>query len=301
MDRAPARARLQAALGPVAVACGGICIGFAPIGLRLGLDTLGPQAIAFWRFAFATPLLFLLAVAMQRRLPARPVPAILPAGICFALNIALWHWGLERTTVANATFIVSLGNVSVGLLAWAVLKERPSWLWGVAVLIAACGAGLLSQGGPADGKASLAGDSLALGAAALVSGYVLFSKFARARLSALDAIFWLTVTELCVAGLLIAVSGERALPTQAQGFLVPIFLALIVQVGGQGLIIFGLGRTPAAIAGVLLLMQPVTAAAISWGLFDEPLNGVQILGGLLILAGVYLAQRGPAPAAKAPL
>ncbi|MEL6664303.1 MAG: EamA family transporter, partial [Pseudomonadota bacterium] len=51
------------------------------------------------------------------------------------------------------------------------------------------------------------------------------------------------------------------------------------------------GRTPAAIAGVLVLVQPVTAAAISWQLFDEPLNGLQGFGGLLILTGVYLAQR----------
>ena len=39
----------HALAGPLMVLAGGICIGFAPIGLRLGLDDLGPQAIAFWR------------------------------------------------------------------------------------------------------------------------------------------------------------------------------------------------------------------------------------------------------------
>ncbi|MEM1150483.1 MAG: DMT family transporter [Pseudomonadota bacterium] len=301
-EAGPTEAR--AWIGPLAVLAGGVCIGFAPIGLRLGLDTLGPQAIAMWRYLFALPVLFAALLLVERRLPARPVPAVVVAGICFALDIALWHWALERTTVANATFIVNLGNIGVGFLAWLILRERPTWVWGVAVLLAMTGAGLLSQAGPADGKANIEGDLLAVGAAILVAGYVLFSKMARGSLSALDAIIWLTATELVVAFLLVLVSGEALLPAQLMGFAAPLFLAIVVQVGGQGLIIFGLGRTPAAIAGVLVLVQPVTAAAISWQLFNEPLNGVQAFGGLLILVGVYLAQKGArreAPVLKAQL
>lgn len=280
-------------IGPVAVLAGGICIGFAPIGLRLGLSMgeMGPQAIALWRYLFAAPVLFTICLVTQRRLPSRPNLLIILAGACFTLDIGLWHWALERTTVANATFIVNLGNIGVGLAAWIFLKERPTWQWGVAVLIAVTGAGLLSQAGPAGGKTDLSGDLLALGAALLVSGYMLFSKLAREDLSAIDAIFWLTTTEICVATGLTLLSGESLAPTGITDLAAPLFLALVVQVGGQGLIIFGLGRTPAAIAGILVLIQPVTAAAISWRLFDEPLNVFQGFGGLLILAGVLIAQR----------
>jgi drug/metabolite transporter (DMT)-like permease len=282
---------LPMGIGLAAVLAGGICLGFAPIGLRLGLDTLGPQAIAMWRYIFALPVLLMLLWVVERRMPVRPVPAVILAGVCFTLDIALWHWALERTTVANATFIVNMGNICVGFLAWIFLRERPTLGWAVAIVIAVTGAGLLSQGGPANGKADLSGDLLAVGAAVLVAGYVLFSKIARGTLGALDAIVWLTITEICVAALLVLLSGEAFIPASADGFLAPLFLALVVQVGGQGLIIFGLGRTPAAIAGILVLAQPVTAAAISWQLFDEPLNALQGSGGLLILAGVYLAQR----------
>lgn len=284
-------AHMPGLAGPAMVLAGGICIGFAPIGLRLGLGELGPQAIAMWRYIFALPFLFALILLFQRRLPVRPQAPILIAGVCFALDIALWHWALERTTVANATFIVNLGNVCVGLAAWLFLRERPTWKWGLAVLIAVTGAGLLSLGGPADGKASLTGDVLALGAAVLVAGYMLFSKIARLSMSALDAIFWLTLTEAVTAFFITLAAGEALIPARVEGFAAPLFLALAVQVGGQGLIIAGLGRTPAAIAGVLVLIQPVTAAAIAWQLFDEPLSGLQGFGGLLILAGVFLAQR----------
>lgn len=286
--------------GPLLVFGGGICIGFAPIGLRLGLDELGPQAIAFWRYLFALPILFILAVSVNRRLPARPNPYIVIAGICFALDIGLWHWALTYTSVANATFIVNLGNICVGLTAWIFLKERPSLIWGIAVLIAIAGAAALSLGGvaspaPVDGEAGkdlrLRGDLLALAAAVLVSGYMVASKVARHRLGGLDTIFWLTAVEIGVAALMVIGFRESFMPATMMGFAAPLFLAVAVQVGGQGLIITGLGHTPAAIAGLLVLVQPIVAAAISWQLFGETLTTIQAGGAAFILFGIYLSQQ----------
>lgn len=271
---------------------GGVCIGLAPIGLRLGLDDLGPQAIAFWRYTFALPILFLLVVCVERRLPAKPNKFVILAATCFALDIGLWHWALTITTVANSTFIVNLGNVCVGLTAWVFLKEKPTPIWFLAILIAMVGAGALTLGGGLDGKADIRGDLLALGAAVLVSFYIVASKVARRSLGGLDTIFWLTAVEILVGALLVLAFRERFLPDSLNGFIVPLFLALSVQVAGQGLIITGLGHTPAAVAGVLVLVQPVVAAAISWRLFDEPLAPIQAGGGFLILLGILISQRG---------
>lgn len=278
-------------LGPVLVLAGGVLIGFAPIGLRLGLDDLGPFAIAFWRYVFALPVLFALVLVVERRMPVLPNRFVLIAGTCFALDMALWHWSLTLTTVANATFIVNLGNIGVGIAAWIFLRQRPSKTWGMAVLVALAGAAALSLGGEVDGKTDLRGDVLALGAAVLVSGYILAASIARRSLGALDVIFWLTVVEIAVGGLVVALSGEAFLPETMAGFQAPLMLGLLVQVGGQGLIIAGLGRTPPAIAGMLVLVQPVTAAAISWTLFEEPLTTIQVAGAGFVLAGVYLAQQ----------
>ncbi|MEH6809056.1 MAG: DMT family transporter [Hyphomonas oceanitis] len=283
-------------IGPLMVLTGGICIGFAPIGLRLGLGELGPQGIAFWRYVFAAPLLLGLVFLIERRAPRAPNRFVLLAGTFFTLDIALWHWGLTLTTVSNATFIVNLGNVSVGFVAWLFLKERPTNIWFVAILLAVAGAAALSLGGEVGGKGDIRGDLLALGAALLVSGYMLCSKLARRRLGGIETIFWLTIVEVCVGGLILLVSGEPRLPATLNGFGVPLFLAIFVQIMGQGLIIAGLGRTPAAIAGVLVVVQPVVAAAISWVMFDEPLTALQAGGAVAILVAVWLSQRGkPVP------
>jgi len=293
--------------GPLMVLMGGVCIGFAPIAVRDGFEHLGPQALAFWRFAFALPILFLLALGIHRRLPRRPNKYAIIGGICFGLDIALWHVGIEKTTVANATFIVNLGNLCVGFFAWLILKERPPNIWFAAVIVAVIGAFGLTQGGVLDPAAARAGLDHTSGiifsaaAAVFVSLYILFSKMARQSLSGIEAIFWLTLVELGVAFIAVSVSGESLFPEENRGYLAPLFLALVVQIAGQGLIVTGLGRTPAAIGGVMVVVQPVVAAAVAWGRFDEPLTQIQIGGCALILFALWLAQQGkttPQPSAQ---
>ena len=299
--------------GPLMVLGGGICIGFAPIGLRMGLDELGPQAIAFWRYVFALPVLFAMVLLTQKRLPARPNMFVVIAGVCFALDIGLWHWALTYTSVAAATFIVNLGNICVGITAWIFLKERPTPIWGIAVVIAMLGAAALTLGGAPDpviaaendsaiaraqdgtllgAVLSYKGEILAFLAAIFVSFYIVASKVTRRSLGGLDTIFWLTAVEIVTAFFMVVAFGEGFLPSSLSGFMVPLFLALVVQIGGQGLIITGLGHTPASIAGVLIVVQPVVAALISWQMFGETLVAFQIGGCVLIICGILLAQTG---------
>jgi drug/metabolite transporter (DMT)-like permease len=160
----------RAWVGPLMVLAGGTALGFAPIGLRLGLDELGPQAIAFWRYLFAVPMLLVLVLAVDRRLPSKPNIAVFLAALFFTLDMALWHWSLTMTSVSNATFIVNLGNVLVGLAAWAFLKERPGLNWALAAGLAILGAAALSLGGDHTHSGALRGDLFALAAAAAAIG-----------------------------------------------------------------------------------------------------------------------------------
>jgi len=159
---------------------------------------------------------------------------------------------------------------------------------------------MLSLGGPADETAQtdLRGDALSFSAAIFVSIYLVCAKLARRTMNALDVILWATITEAFVGAGLIGVSNlipampsETMMPASGNALIAPFLLAIVVQIMGQGLIILGIGKTPAAIAGVMVVVQPVTAAALAWHLFDEPLFALQILGAGLILTGVFIAGR----------
>jgi drug/metabolite transporter (DMT)-like permease len=87
-------------------------------------------------------------------------------------------------------------------------------------------------------------------------------------------------------------SGEVFFPQTTYGWLVLIGLALISHAAGQGLIAYALAHLPAAFSSVSLLLQPVMAALFAAVLLAEPLAALQIVGGLIVLAGIYLARRG---------
>jgi len=87
-------------------------------------------------------------------------------------------------------------------------------------------------------------------------------------------------------------SGEQFLPDSGSGWLKLAGLALVSHAAGQGLIAYAMATLPAAFSSVSLLFQPVMAAAFAWVLLGEPLGPLQVVGGLVVLAGIYLARRG---------
>ncbi|MDP3495670.1 MAG: DMT family transporter [Hyphomonadaceae bacterium] len=285
---APAATPTATWIGPAMMIGGAIAIGFAPIGLRL--SEFGPQATAFWRFLFALPMIAIVIYAGGGKL-GRPSLMALAAGTFFGLDITFWHASLVMTSVANATFLVNLGNAAVGLVAWVVLKERPTNVWLLALAIALLGAFLLSQGAAAGNSGALAGDLLALLAAVMVGLYLFFAKLARRTETAMQVLFWSTAATLAVSAIASGVRNEALIPPDPTWFVWPLALAVVAHVIGQGLIVAGVGRTPAALAGLLLLIQPVTGAMIAWPLFGESLTQVQLAGCALVLCGVWLAGR----------
>ena len=270
---------------------GGILVGLAPIGLRFAVaDGLSAQSTAFWRFFLSLPLL-LAIYGFRQRLPHRPDKFALIAGVFFALDICVWHMSLTMTSVANATFILNLGNIAVGFLAWIFLKDRPTMLWGGAVGLAVLGAWFLSVGGNPDaGGGALRGDLAALLAALFVSFYMLCSTLARRKGSVLDVLFWASVAEAATAAIMTLSFGETLVPPDLTALRAPVFLAIFVHLAGQGCIIYGVGKAPPAIAGLMILAQPVTAALISWPLFGEILTPVQFGGAVLIVMALALSQ-----------
>lgn len=287
----------QSALGAaVAVALGAAVIGFAPIGLRL--SELGPMATAFWRFAFAIPGLLLLAsMAPKSGRPERLGPLI-AAGVCFGLDLTLWHAALVHTTVLNATMLSNMTPVLAAAGGWLFLRERVSWGFALGAAVALGGAAVLTTAriGGGDGGGALAGealkgDALALFSAVWYAAYLVILRVARRGVDVRVAMLVTTLASLPVALVATIASGERWLPETAQGWLVLIALGTIVHMGGQGLIAYGVGRLPIALSTVILWVQPVAAAALGWALFGEALGPLAFAGAALILAGVWIVQR----------
>jgi drug/metabolite transporter (DMT)-like permease len=127
------------------------------------------------------------------------------------------------------------------------------------------------------------------------AAYLLSVKEVRDRGVATLYVMAMTSTLTALALLPVAlVSGETLLPADGTGWLVLLGLAWISHCAGQGLIAYSLAHLPAAFSSVSLLFQPVMAAIFAWLVLAEPLVPLQVAGGLIVLAGIYLARRGSA-------
>lgn len=283
--------RAQAAL---AAMVGAGLLGLAPIWVRL--SDLGPQATNLWRFLFALPILA--ALAARGPAPNRSDAAwLLVAGLLFGLELSLWAAALGKTTVANATLLANMTPVFAAAFGWFVFKERLGAGVLMGGLTALTGAVILalaraqSGEGPSTPQDGWIGDAMGLSAAVGYAGYLLIVRSLGQRVSVGAVMCLATFSGALYALALSLALGEALLPHSLQGWLILAGLGVIVQAGGQGLIAYGVGRLPIVVSTVLLWMQPLSAAVLSWIMFGEELSAFALAGAALILTGLFVVQR----------
>jgi drug/metabolite transporter (DMT)-like permease len=282
-------------------------IGFGPVLVRLArADHVGPAGSAFWRVTLALPILA--AMALGGRARGKPETRLAPswiavlAGVLFAGDLVFWHYGIRFTSIANATVLANLTPILVTAAAWVLFRQtpRPVFIVGMVLGIGGSATMALAKGGM--GVDPRLGDVLSALTAVWYASYILAVRKARQTKSATVLMFW---SSLVGAPLLLTCAlamGESIWPASAVGWAALAGLG-VMHVAGQGSIAWALGRLPAPLASVVVLVQPVVAALAAWLAFNEPLTLVQALGGAVALGGVVLAQTAGvsgAPAAARP-
>ncbi|MCK0209852.1 DMT family transporter [Starkeya koreensis] len=297
-----------------AVVLAAMCIGFSPILVRVA--DAGPAAIGFWRLFFALGPTALWAFAEHRSArrqasPARPAPRLTArqfllaalAGLFFGADLIVFHTGLAHTSTANAVLLGNLAVVFVFVFGWLILRERPTRGLMIALAMALSGTVLIIASsafqtrGAGVHPVGVLGDLLCVAAALFYAGYMLTTRAVR-RAATTKAvplgggmasfIAACTGAVLCL-GWAVA-SGETLVPQSLKGLLAVIGLGLIAQAAGQGLATFALGRLPAGLISVVLLLQIVVGVTLAALLFGEIPSLAVLVGGLLVVAGVATAR-----------
>lgn len=267
---------------------GSIMLSAGPLLVRIA--DVGALQSAFWRLALAAPLLLLLAKATSRGapvLPRRGMRWLLLAGLFFAGDLAAWHLGIARTTLANSTMLANSAAFLFPIWGYFLARRLPTRLASLALLLAVAGIGLLMGQSASISSAHVTGDLLCFLAAVLYTGYLISMDRARGGLSALAALAPVT-----------AVSALFLLPAAllAPGALLPtdwtavILLALGSQVIGQGLIVYALPHLPPLASGVGLLIQPIFSALLGYLWFAEVLTLLDVVGIAVLFAAILIVR-----------
>lgn len=280
----------------LALLAGLVIIGFSAIFVRLA-EAPGPVT-SLYRMAIPAILLSIPAVLRIRggkiNLPAQAVRAALWGGLFFGLDLSLWASGIMLRGATIPTLMANTAPVWVGIGTVVLLRRRlPGLFWlGLAV---AMGGVTIVLGLDALKAAELGlGSLMGLGAAFFYGAYFLATQSARERIDA-PTYFWLSslsssVVLLVVVGFL----GQPLTDYPAQSWWSFLAMGLVVQLAGWLAINYAQGHLPATLVSPTLLGQPVLTALLAGPLLGEALGLGQIVGGLVVLLGVYLVHRSQA-------
>ncbi len=283
-----------------ALLAGAVAIAVSPLFVKV--SEAGPVATGFWRVALALPLLWAWSLIGSRERHAASFAAdrrlMIAAGLLFAGDLAVWHWSIVLTSVANATLLANLAPIFVTLAIWLYYRRRPGGLFLTGMAVALAGMAALLGGDFRLSGRELLGDCLGVVTAMFYAGYQLAVTRLRSRASTASIMAWSGLVTAIVLLPIALLSGEQILPATAMGWLKLFGLALISQAAGQSLIAYAMAHLPATFSSVGLLLQPVMAALLAWTLLGETLGWIEIAGGIVVLIGIGIAHRaelGSAP------
>lgn len=272
---------------------------------KLALSELTPLQVSAWRMIGAGVLALVLLWRPLRAgaLPRRAWPMLTLLGfVGFVVNKWLSFVGLNLTDATHTALLMALEPLFTLALARVVLGERLGPRRLAAFVAGALGAWLLIAQGlrlPAWSAATVAGDLLFVLALALEAGYSVFGKRLLTRHSAL-----LVTGSTIVASLVFWVplaAGDAALHgpprLSAAGVAAIAFLAVGCTVLGYLAWFYALERLEAGLVALTLFVQPVWGALLAVWLLGERPTAYTLAGGVLVLAGLYLAL-GRMPAAR---
>jgi len=270
------------------------------VATKVALRYTSPDVVVWLRFAMGVVILGVAVLAGQKfTLPEkRDWPYFALLGF---LGITFHQWlqstGLVTSQATTTGWIVSTIPVFMALLGWLALKEKLLWLQVAGILLSAFGVLLVVTHGDlvllASGKFGTVGDFLILLSA---PNWAVFSVLSRRGLKKYPAalmMFYVMAFGWLFSTILFFMSGGLSqighIPWD--GWAEIAFLGIFCS--GLAYIFWydALQTLPVAQTGAFLYLEPVVTVIVAALILGERLYLATLLGGVLILAGVWLVNR----------
>jgi drug/metabolite transporter (DMT)-like permease len=276
-------------LAYLALGIGVFSVSFSAIFVRWA-DTPG-TVISFYRVAIAALLLtwpFYRRVKERDGLLSRGVWLAILGGLLFAGDLVLWSTGVTLSGATNPTLLANTAPIWVGLGALIIFRERLGPRFWIGLFLAFSGAILILRRDALEAPTLGLGTFLGLAAAIFYGGYFLVTQRGRQSLDALSYL-WFTTLSASLALLVLSLAlGYPLTGYTTLAYLCFLGSGVVVQVLGWLAINYAQGYLPASIVAPTMLGQSMVTALLAVLLLGEALSVWQILGGTIVLAGVYM-------------
>ena len=270
------------------------------VAIKIGLKYVPPITLVWMRFAVGVVILGA-AVGLRHQFSLPKPKDWLYFALLGFLGITFHQWlqstGLVTSQATTTGWIVASMPIFIAILGWLVLKEKLNWLQALGILLAAFGVLLVvthgNLGALVSGKFGTPGDILILISA---PNWAIFTILSRRGLKTYPAALmmlyvmafgWLFSSVLFVAGR----GWEPIHNIATDGWLALGFLGVLCS--GVAYIFWydALKVLPVAQVGTYLFIEPVVTVIVSFLLLNEKITLAGLLGGMVILLGVWLVNR----------
>ena len=289
--------RRNALLFEASLLSAAVFLGTNPVAVKYAVEDVSPLPFVALRFTVAG-LLVLVVLRLRgaggelKREDLLPMAGLGLVGV--GLNNVLFTFGVDLTAASDTALIYATPPLWGMLLGFALGLERPRLRGVLGVSLALLGVGVVVYGGLGASESSLAGDLLVSGGAVCWGSYTAFSTLLLLRGYSPLAIAAYT---MLVAGLAVI---PLALPDLSQmdwgavglgAWAAVAYSTLLVAAFGFSAWQGGISRIGANRVLVYQYLVVLTGVASGIVFFGEDLGANKLLGGAIILIGVYLARR----------
>ena len=247
---------------------------------------------AFYRLAIGSSVLFIpFAIHRQRSpkaMPAKGIWLAIAAGLCLAIDMAFWTTGIMLSNAAMPTLTGNLAPLWVGIGSYFIFRERQSKKFWFGLILALSGVFFLILRDFYFPSGIFKGLILGLFAGIFYAGFMLFTQSGRKFLDTLSYLFISTLATAIFLGVFVTFQGLPFVGYSTKVWVLFIIMGVVIQAGAWFLINFSQGHLPASLVSPTLLAQPVLAAVIAYFLLGEILGIWHIVGGSVVVFGIYM-------------
>ncbi len=288
----------------LALAIGIFATSLAAIFIKLAQNEDVPSLlIADGRLVIATLVLTPLVTRNKQykqqiaQLSRRELMLIIVSGLFLALHFASWVTSLEYTTVLISSVLVSTTPIWVALLEVFVLRAKLSSSLIAGLIIALIGGTVIGLSGSAEvetvkNNQPLLGAILSTVGAVAVAVYFVIGRKLRSTLSVTPYIWTVYGTAAITLFFAVLLTKTPVIGHSSEGYIWILAVALIPQLIGHSSYNFALGYLPATYISLSNQTEPLIGAMAAYFVFTEIPGGLQLIGGIIILAGVVWATLG---------
>lgn len=288
-------------IGILSVAGAATLLGIMPtLQKQVLLDGLHMNSLMFYSNLIILLVSAAMALAKGKSLRAKPAQLIqaLAMGVVgmlitsFLLNTSLVYLPVGMTIMLNFLY-----PTVVCVVMGTVFRQGFSKLQVVAIVCSIVGMVFLAGEG---GNVELIGILTALASAFTYGAYLIANEKGPANELSIEAkLFYVALPGTLFWGVVAPATGTMQLPAGAGGWLFVLGAGLF-NVGGYFLMMYGISRMGASTAAFVSMLEPIVSVVFGTIWFHDPVTQGVVIGGIMVLASIFLIAVDGNRKAKAP-